>query len=126
LREGSTKSVDKQSVRLLRLRGLADMSDRLEMLEGTLDLMEEGVAILDEQSNILFWNKAASSLTGYLTDGAGRVRMAKQAGPAGRCALRWDIGGQSRGIRAECRCWRSVRRTMRSAMNCCILRLWYR
>jgi diguanylate cyclase (GGDEF)-like protein len=44
------------------------MSDRLEMLEGTLDLMEEGVAILDEQSNILFWNKAASSLTGYLTD----------------------------------------------------------
>jgi PAS domain S-box-containing protein len=44
------------------------MSDRLEMLEGTLDLMEEGVAILDEQSNILFWNKAASSLTGYPTD----------------------------------------------------------
>jgi diguanylate cyclase (GGDEF)-like protein len=41
------------------------MSDRLEMLEGTLDLMEEGVAVLDEQSNILFWNAAASSLTGY-------------------------------------------------------------
>lgn len=42
------------------------MSDRLEMLEGTLDLMEEGVAVLDEQSNILFWNAAAASLTGYL------------------------------------------------------------
>jgi diguanylate cyclase (GGDEF)-like protein len=41
------------------------MSDRMEMLEGTLDLMEEGVAVLDEQSNIVFWNAAAASLTGY-------------------------------------------------------------
>jgi diguanylate cyclase (GGDEF)-like protein len=40
------------------------MSDRIEMLEATLDLMDEGVAILDEQSNVLFWNKAAAALTG--------------------------------------------------------------
>jgi diguanylate cyclase (GGDEF)-like protein len=40
------------------------MSDRTEMLEATLDLMDEGVAILDEQSNVLFWNKAAAALTG--------------------------------------------------------------
>jgi diguanylate cyclase (GGDEF)-like protein len=40
------------------------MSDRTEMLEATLDLMDEGVAILDEQSNVLFWNKAATALTG--------------------------------------------------------------
>ena len=41
------------------------MSDRVEMLEATLDLMDEGVAILDEQSNVLFWNKAAATLTGH-------------------------------------------------------------
>jgi diguanylate cyclase (GGDEF)-like protein len=42
-----------------------DMSDRVEMLEATLDLIEEGVAVLDEQSNVLFWNKAATALTGH-------------------------------------------------------------
>jgi diguanylate cyclase (GGDEF)-like protein len=44
------------------------MSDRVAMLEATLDLIEEGVAVLDEQSNVLFWNKAAASLTGYTAD----------------------------------------------------------
>jgi len=41
------------------------MSDRVEMLEATLDLIEEGVAVLDEKSNVLFWNKAATALTGH-------------------------------------------------------------
>ena len=41
------------------------MRDRAEMLEATLDLMEEGIAVLDERSNILHWNKAAAVLTGY-------------------------------------------------------------
>ena len=41
------------------------MSDRMEMLEATLDLMDEGVAILDEHSDVLFWNKAAAALTGH-------------------------------------------------------------
>jgi diguanylate cyclase (GGDEF)-like protein/PAS domain S-box-containing protein len=41
------------------------MSDRMEMLEATLNLLDEGVAILDEHSSILFWNKAAVALTGY-------------------------------------------------------------
>jgi len=40
------------------------MSDRVQMLEATLDLMDEGVAILDSQSKVLFWNKAAAALTG--------------------------------------------------------------
>ncbi len=39
--------------------------DRIQMLEATLDLIEEGVAVLDERSIILFWNKAATKLTGY-------------------------------------------------------------
>ena len=40
------------------------MSDRVEMLEAVLDLMDEGVAILDDESKILFWNKAAAAFTG--------------------------------------------------------------
>ena len=34
-------------------------------MEATLNLMEEGVAILDEGSQVVFWNRAAASLTGY-------------------------------------------------------------
>jgi diguanylate cyclase (GGDEF)-like protein len=41
------------------------MGDRMAMLEATLDLMEEGIAVLDEQSNVVHWNKAAAALTGY-------------------------------------------------------------
>lgn len=41
------------------------MGDRMEMLEATLDLMEEGIAVLDEQSRVVYWNRAASTLTGY-------------------------------------------------------------
>jgi diguanylate cyclase (GGDEF)-like protein len=41
------------------------MNAHSEILEGALDLIEEGVVVLDEQSNILFWNKAAAALTGY-------------------------------------------------------------
>ena len=41
------------------------MGDRLAMLEATLDLMEEGIAVLDEQSRVVYWNLAAAALTGY-------------------------------------------------------------
>jgi diguanylate cyclase (GGDEF)-like protein len=41
------------------------MGDRMAMLEVTLDLMEEGIAILDEQLKVVHWNQAAAALTGY-------------------------------------------------------------
>lgn len=41
------------------------MGDRAEMLEAALDLLDEGVAVLDERSNVVFWNRAAAALTGY-------------------------------------------------------------
>ena len=41
------------------------MGDRMAMLEATLDLMEEGIAVLDEQSRVVHWNQAAATLTGY-------------------------------------------------------------
>jgi diguanylate cyclase (GGDEF)-like protein len=42
------------------------MSDRIEMLEAALDVIEGGVAILDDHTNVLFWNRAAAALTGFL------------------------------------------------------------
>jgi len=47
------------------LEGQLSMSDRLQMLEATLDLVDAGVAILDDDSNVLFWNRSAEALTGY-------------------------------------------------------------
>jgi diguanylate cyclase (GGDEF)-like protein len=41
------------------------MRDRVEMLEATLNLMDEGVVILDEREEVLFWNRAAATITGY-------------------------------------------------------------
>jgi diguanylate cyclase (GGDEF)-like protein len=41
------------------------MCDRTEILEAALDLMDQGVAVLDAGSNVLFWNQAAASLTGF-------------------------------------------------------------
>jgi diguanylate cyclase (GGDEF)-like protein len=43
------------------------MGDRVEMLAAALDLLEEGVAVLDERSNVVFWNRAAAELTGHLS-----------------------------------------------------------
>lgn len=35
------------------------------MLEAVLDQLDEGVVILDDDAGVLFWNAAATSLTGY-------------------------------------------------------------
>lgn len=43
-----------------------DVNERLEMLGATLDLLDEGVAVLDTQSRVVYWNAAAAALTGYL------------------------------------------------------------
>ena len=36
-----------------------------ELLEMALDAMEEGIAVLGDQSRVLFWNHAAAAVTGY-------------------------------------------------------------
>jgi diguanylate cyclase (GGDEF)-like protein/PAS domain S-box-containing protein len=43
----------------------ASMRDRTELLEATLDSLPEGVALLDEESNLVFWNQAAEAITGH-------------------------------------------------------------
>jgi len=42
-----------------------DSARRIEMLGATLDLLEEGVAVLDPNSIVIYWNDAAAALTGY-------------------------------------------------------------
>jgi diguanylate cyclase (GGDEF)-like protein len=37
----------------------------MQMLEATLDLVDAGVAVLDEQARVMFWNTAAATLTGH-------------------------------------------------------------
>jgi hypothetical protein len=41
------------------------MSDRAELLEATLECFPEGVALLGENCQVLFWNQAAQAITGY-------------------------------------------------------------
>ena len=43
-----------------------DATERLEMLGATLDLLDEGVAVLDTTSRVVYWNAAAATLTGRL------------------------------------------------------------
>jgi diguanylate cyclase (GGDEF)-like protein len=43
---------------------MTNLPNRMEMLEATLDLLDEGVALLDDHAAIVLWNKAATLLTG--------------------------------------------------------------
>ena len=42
-----------------------DSAKRIEMLGATLDLIDEGVAVLDAASMVIYWNEAAAALTGH-------------------------------------------------------------
>jgi diguanylate cyclase (GGDEF)-like protein/PAS domain S-box-containing protein len=41
------------------------MTDRTELLEAALDSLPEGVALLDFEGNVAFWNRAAEDITGH-------------------------------------------------------------
>lgn len=41
------------------------MADRAELVEATLECLPEGVALLDADCRIVFWNQAASAITGF-------------------------------------------------------------
>lgn len=41
------------------------MADRAELVEATLDMLPDGVALLDSDWHVAFWNQAAHGITGY-------------------------------------------------------------
>lgn len=41
------------------------MIDRIELLESALDGMQEGIALLGSSKDVVFWNRAAETITGY-------------------------------------------------------------
>ncbi|KAA6458684.1 diguanylate cyclase [Acidobacteria bacterium AB60] len=41
------------------------MAERAELLEAALEVYREGLAILDESGRVIFWNRAAESITGF-------------------------------------------------------------
>ncbi len=41
------------------------MADRVELVEAALDVYPEGVALLDGDERVVFWNRAAERMTGY-------------------------------------------------------------
>src|SRR5439155_25300382 len=41
------------------------MADRTELVEAALDVYPEGLALLDSDERVVFWNRAAELITGY-------------------------------------------------------------
>lgn len=41
------------------------MADRSELVEAALDVYPEGLALLDMEERVVFWNRAAETMTGY-------------------------------------------------------------
>lgn len=41
------------------------MADRAELLEAALEVYREGLAVLDPEDRVIFWNRAAEAITGY-------------------------------------------------------------
>ena len=41
------------------------MKDRSELVEAALDVYPEGLALLDPEGRVVFWNRAAETMTGY-------------------------------------------------------------
>jgi len=41
------------------------MTDRAELLEAALDTLPEGIVLLGEDCQVVFWNQAAQTITGY-------------------------------------------------------------
>jgi PAS domain S-box-containing protein/diguanylate cyclase (GGDEF)-like protein len=41
------------------------MRDRSELVEAALDVYPEGLALLDPEGHVVFWNRAAETMTGY-------------------------------------------------------------
>lgn len=43
----------------------AGMAERAELVEAALEVFREGLALLDEEDRVVFWNREAEAITGY-------------------------------------------------------------
>jgi GGDEF domain-containing protein len=43
----------------------ADMAERAELVEAALEVYDEGLALQDGEDRVVFWNRAAETMTGY-------------------------------------------------------------
>jgi diguanylate cyclase (GGDEF)-like protein len=43
----------------------AGMADRAELVEAALEVYREGLALLDSEDRVVFWNRVAETITGY-------------------------------------------------------------
>ena len=41
------------------------MMNRAELLDSALDSLPEGIALFDDEGEVVFWNHAAEMITGY-------------------------------------------------------------
>src|SRR5882672_11335902 len=41
------------------------MAERAELVEAALEVFREGLALLDSDDRVVFWNRAAETMTGY-------------------------------------------------------------
>ena len=86
LRNGAVmESLRDQTHRLSRARFEAERRLRgIESLRAHFDASDDGVVILDEQSRILFVNRAAERITGFAQDGLLGTPLADLVGPTHR------------------------------------------
>lgn len=67
------------------------MTDRTELLESALDSLPEGIALLDEERQVVFWNRAAEAITGHAgLELAGRAAPETLKALLERCAPAGD------------------------------------
>lgn len=56
--------------------------DRIELLESALDGLQEGIALLNSSKDVVFWNRAAGTITGYQS-----MELMEQTIPSGLAPL---------------------------------------
>lgn len=80
------------------------MTDRMALLEAALDSLPDGVALLDCEGGVAFWNQAAEAITGYnlaaLRDSSGVLQRLLDAARAGAAAAG---SGGDRGVLVHAR-----------------------
>ena len=87
----------------------ASMTDRAELVEAALDVYPEGLALLDCDERVVFWNRAAEVMTGYsgaelvgrrLPEALEPLALGRDCDDAPRAAQRSAAGTRIAGARA--------------------------